>query len=50
MSSHDGLGSTIDNSPEFSTGFDAFEIPSPSNDIISSGDIEIRLFTVLDRY
>ena len=32
-----------------STGFDVFEVPDVSNEIIGSRDIEVRLFTTLDR-
>ena len=49
MVSHEGLGATIGNGGELSTGFDVFEVPAPSSDVISSRDVEIRLFTVLDR-
>ena len=48
MASHEGLGAVIGNGGELSSGFDAFEVPTPSSDVVSSRDIEIHLFTVLD--
>ena len=50
MSSHDGLGGVVGGEQELSSGFDLFDLPTSSNEIISSRDIEIRLFTVLDRF
>ena len=50
MSSHDGLGGVVGEEQELSSSFDLFDLPTPSNEIISSRDIEIRLFTVLDRF
>ena len=49
MASHEGLGAVIGNGGELSSGFDVFEVPTPSGDVVSSRDIEIRLSTVLDR-
>ena len=49
MASHEGLGAVIGNGGMSSCGFDVFELPTPSSDVVSSRDIEIRLFTVLDR-
>ena len=47
-SSHDGLGGISSFEELANTGFDVFEIPEYKENIISSRDVEFRLFTVLD--
>lgn len=49
-SSHDGLGGVSSLDDFINTGFDVFEVPEPRENIVSSRDVEFRLFTVLDRY
>ena len=36
MAPHEGLGAVIGNGGELSSGFDEFEVPRPSSDVISS--------------
>ena len=42
MAPHEGLGAVIGNGGELKYGFDEFEVPRPSSDVISSRDIENR--------
>ena len=49
MDSHDQFGGLPAENHSLSSGFDVFEIPDVSNEIIGSRDIEVRLFTTLDR-
>ena len=49
MDSHERFGGVPIENQSLSTGFDVFEIPDVSNEIIGSRDIEVRLFTTLDR-
>ena len=51
MSSHEGLGNFVISEDEIeSSAFELFELPRKNNDIVSGREVEIRLFTVLDRY
>ena len=49
MDSHGQFGGFPTENHSLSSGFDVFEIPDVSNEIIGSRDIEVSLFTTLDR-
>ena len=50
MASHEGLGNFIINEHEIrSTTLDIFSVPEKENTLISGKEVEIRLFTVLER-
>ena len=51
MSSHEGLGNFIVNEDEIKgSTLDIFSIPETENTLISGKEVEIRLFTVLERF
>ena len=51
MSSHEGLGNFIVNEDEIKgSTLDIFSVPEIENTLISGKEVEIRLFTVLERF
>ena len=51
MPNHEGLGNFMVNDDEVSgTTLDLFSWPERENNILSGKEVEIRLFTVLERY
>ena len=51
MSSHEGLGNFIVNEDEIKgSTLDIFSVPETENTLISGKEVEIRLFTVLERF
>ena len=51
MSSHEGLGNFIVNEDEIKgSTLDIFSVPETENTFISGKEVEIRLFTVLERF
>ena len=49
MGSHDQFGGFSAEVHLPSSGFDVFELPEYRNEILGSRDVEVRLFTVLDK-
>jgi len=50
MSNQEGLGNFVINEDEISgTTFDIFSLPEKDNNVLSGKEIEIRLFTILER-
>ena len=51
MANHEGLGNFIINEDEIrGTTLDIFSLPEKENNFISGKEVEIRLFTVLERF
>ena len=51
MANHEGLGNFIINEDEIrGTTLDIFSLPQKENSFISGKEVEIRLFTVLERF
>ena len=50
MTNQDGLGNFVINEDEISgTSFDIFSLPERNGSVVSGKEIEIRLFTILER-
>ena len=50
MTNQDGLGNFVINEDEISgTSFDIFSLPERNGSVVSGKEVEIRLFTILER-
>jgi hypothetical protein len=51
MNNQESIGNFVVNGNEINdTNFDIFNLPETDNSIFSGKEVEIRLFTVLERY